>query len=127
MPYFIAEESGVFSRTKVFVTDLGRNSCGNPRTQSYDGRTIPDIARDAPDNSLSLLTISFFPRPSHVSPEYAGPFLHPIVGWTSGIELDEIGSKKAATINGSTGEFSTDKVTVFTPKSHWVKWQESES
>ncbi|MGA2141937.1 MAG: hypothetical protein ABSG94_05880 [Brevinematales bacterium] len=113
IPYFIAENGGLFSKDKVFVTDIDKSRFVNTKIISYTQDSISGIAKDIAENGLAFLILPFG-SPVHIeyakkSPGYEKMFLNPIIGWISGIALDEIGKKKATVMNGITGEVYTDR------------------
>jgi hypothetical protein len=109
IPYFIGEQGGLQSREMVYVTDLAdaKTAAG---IVSYTSATIPSIASDAPENGYTVLII---PALSALHGEYAanaheydGLFMKPIVGWISGVHLDDLGKISPKVINGKTGVLS---------------------
>jgi len=113
IPYFIAENGGVFSKDKVFVTELDKKQFSHPAATSYTETTISQIAKMADDDSLTFLILPFASTVHHVyskqAPDFPGMFSKPIVGWISGIALDEIGKVQPSVMNGFTGEIFTDR------------------
>jgi len=115
IPYFIDERGGTFSRDQVFVTELPTDFT-KPAIRFYDEKAIEGIARDSPESGLSFLIL---PATSGVHLHYAqhGPdfpemFMKPIVGWVSGVALDDLGKVKPKVFNGITGESSSDAAIV---------------
>lgn len=108
IPYFVADEGGQQTREKIFVTEIGE-AAGNPfKFSSYDGNTIKNIASEAPDNGFTVLIV---PAMSAVHAEYANHardyddmFMKPIVGWVSGVHLDDLGKISPKVFNGATGD-----------------------
>jgi len=109
IPYFIGDEGGLQSRDMVQVTVL--SEAGSPsRIADYSSDTIPGIATDAPDNGYTVLII---PGMSALHTEYAAHsqdypelFMKPIVGWISGVHLDDLGKISPKVINGQTGRIT---------------------
>lgn len=113
IPYFISEEGGTFSKEKVYVTEIDRTLFKKLKVNTYNEKSIPLIAKEAYENSLTFLIL---PAASKVlveyaknSPGYDQMFTRPIVGWVSGMALNEIGKTQATVVNGLTGESFTDK------------------
>lgn len=108
IPYFMTD-TGVVSREQLFVTAIP----GEPSSvaiKSYDADCLEQITADAPENGYTLLIIPFG-SPAHYrfareSPSYSEAFLKPVIGWISGVHLDELGKKMPLVFNGSTGENS---------------------
>jgi hypothetical protein len=109
IPYFIGEQGGLQSRELVYVTDLADATCA-AHIVDYTSASIPSIASDAPENGYTVLII---PALSALHSEYAanaheydGLFMKPIVGWISGVHLDDLGKVPPKVINGKTGVIS---------------------
>jgi hypothetical protein len=113
IPYFIDEAGGVFSKDKLFVTELDPAVFKNATIATYDERSIAKIAADAPEDGLSFLILPFGSKVhleyAQKAPEFEQMFLKPIVGWISGVAVDEIGKKAAVTFDGRSGERYVDK------------------
>jgi hypothetical protein len=115
IPYFLTDEGGLSDRHRVFVTEL-------PETATVTGITLlaeNELARlpgDAPENGFTLVIIPGF---SQILTTYAinGENLpriyeHPVIGWVSGVHLDDVATVKPKVVNGQTGEFSSDRMAV---------------
>lgn len=94
IPYFMDGGEGLCSRDRIFVTEMARPVQG-ARMQRYDESTIHRICTDAPANGFTALIL---PCGSAVHREYARNaanfeemFLKPVVGWVSGVHLDDVG------------------------------------
>ena len=114
IPYFMAEAGGEVSKDKIFVNTVnGVSGNSQPRITPYDANSISRIASDAPDNGF---TIAILPAGSAVHSEYAqnapgydNMFFSPIVGWISGVHLDDIENTKPKTIFGPGAMAAEDK------------------
>jgi hypothetical protein len=109
IPYFVGEAGGLQSRALVHVTDLAGPECA-ARIMDYTTATVPGIVGDAPDSGYTLLII---PALSALHLEYAanasdydGMFMKPIIGWISGVHLDDLGKVSPKVVNGRTGQVS---------------------
>ena len=108
IPYFVAEEGGLQTRDKIFVTEISE-AAGNPVTfVSYSLETIKNIAVEAPENGFTVLIV---PALSAMHAEYANHardydemFMKPIVGWVAGVHLDDLGKVTPKVFNGQSGE-----------------------
>ena len=113
IPYFIAENGGIFTKDQVFVTTLDPKIFSAPAAQSYTEKSITAIATNAPENSLTFLIIPFgsavHQSYAQNAPDFADMFQKPIIGWISGMALADIGKVKACVVNGLTGEKFTDQ------------------
>jgi hypothetical protein len=107
--YFIAENGGVVSGEKLYVTVL---DFAEYKFTVYDCENIKNVASDACDNSLTILIIPFnsgvHTEYAEKSPAYDDMFIKPVVGWISGMHLGKEGQTPIA-VNGFTGECFTDK------------------
>jgi len=119
IPYFITDQGGQQSRDKVMVTELAAAGSG-AEIVDYDAAHLPRVAQDAPDNGFTLLIV---PALSAVHSQYAQDaptfedmFLKPIVGWISGVHLDDLGKVSPKVINGRTGVLTdTQAVAIHVP------------
>ncbi len=114
IPYFMSENGGLVSRDQIFVQSIdGIDSNVQPRITPYDVNSISRIAQDAPDNGF---TITILPAGSDVhahyaqnAPSFSNMFFSPIIGWVSGVHLDDVDSAKAKTVFGPGGMLMADK------------------
>ncbi len=114
IPYFMADNGGLVSRDKIFVHSIeGIESNIQPRITPYDVNSISRIAQDAPDNGF---TITILPAGSDVhanyaqnAPSFKNMFFSPIIGWVSGVHLDDVETEKAKTVFGPGGMLMDDK------------------
>ncbi|OHE71653.1 MAG: hypothetical protein A2413_02080 [Treponema sp. RIFOXYC1_FULL_61_9] len=112
IPYFMTELGGLVAEEKVFVTGLSEYS-GNVEIVTYDEGHLKNVLRDAPENGFTIIIIPAFSR-CHISyaenaPNYEDMFMKPIIGWISGVHLDDLGKTTPKTFNGETGEKSGEK------------------
>lgn len=113
IPYFMAENGGVQTAEKIFVTEL-KGLTGESGIRSYDRSALPQIVSDGPTNGFSLIIV---PAGSEVhqvyakeAPNYPGLFMRPIIGWVSGVDLADLGKKTPKVFNGRTGAKSDAEV-----------------
>ncbi len=100
IPYFMTTEGGTVNREKIFVNTIeGVQPSNAPRITLYDGNSISRIAQEAPEHGF---TIVILPAMSEVhssyaqnAPDYPNMYFSPIIGWISGVHLDDIGSRSA--------------------------------
>ena len=112
IPYFMGQEGGEESREKIFVHPLP-DSIVDTEIRLYDVNTISSIVEDAPENGFSLLLI---PATSQIHQDYAANapgydnmFLKPIIGWITGVHLDDLGKITPKVFNGETGTVADDQ------------------
>ena len=113
IPYFMSEEGGSTTKDKIYVAELDPSLATRLQIKQYNSATIQNIAKNAPDNGFTVLLIPALSE-LHLAyaqnaPEYEDMFMKPIVGWITGIHLDDLGSIKPAVFNGGNGETSSEK------------------
>jgi hypothetical protein len=113
IPYFMDETGGVTTRDKLFVFEMPE-FISHAKIQWYDQNNLNQIPEDSPDNGFTIIII---PSASQVhlkyaqeAPDYPSLFLKQIIGWISGIHLDDLGKASAQVVNGTAREFSGNKV-----------------
>lgn len=106
IPYFVGETGGLQTRELIHVTNLAAADSG-ARIVNYTLESIPGIANDAPNNGYTVLVL---PALSGIHTAYAknarnydGLFMKPIIGWISGVHLDDLGKIAPKVFNGQTG------------------------
>jgi len=105
IPYFMAAEGGMQSADKIFVTDLPDSVQAVVR--SYDVAGLHRIADDHPGHGFTILLLPAF-SDIHASfaervTDYPNIFDRPLVGWVSGVALQDIGKVSPKVFNGLTG------------------------
>jgi hypothetical protein len=107
IPYFMAEEGGVSTKDKIFVNMLP-DHVKDIKITEYTQETISKVFTDAPENGFSLIII---PASCDVhlsfalnAPTYTDFATRPLIGWISGVHLDDLGTISAKIFNGETGE-----------------------
>jgi hypothetical protein len=115
IPYFLTSEGGVVERERVFVTELPA-VVKNVTTQFIDIGHIPAITTDAPHNGFSIVIV---PGLTDIHTTYgltanSIPGIHDaaVVGWISGVHLDDVGKLTPKVFDGVTGEVSDNRIVV---------------
>ncbi|NHJ84549.1 MAG: hypothetical protein FK734_03755 [Asgard group archaeon] len=115
IPYFMADEGGILTQEKIFVNTLP-DYISNVKITSYTIDTISKIYIEAPLNGFSLILI---PATSEVhlsfavnAPKYEEFATRPLIGWITGMHLDDLGKISAKVFNGLTGEISDNQALV---------------
>ena len=114
IPYLMTDEhGGLTTRDLLLVHQLPRDERAAPTIAVYDAKTIVGITGDAPRNGYTFLMIPAF-SDVHLAygkdaPTFKDLFSHPIVGWITGVHLDDLGKEKPKVFIGTTGEAFTDK------------------
>ncbi len=108
IPYFMGQNGGVTTRKDVFVTPIRWEDDFEPFIAIYDAATLSQICVEAPENGY---TVAVLPAFSDVHFEYAqnaqqydDMFVKPVVGWISGIHLDDAGKCTPKVRDGRTTE-----------------------
>lgn len=112
-PYFMTPVGGQCRRDQVFVQCLETTDV---TVASYDRHTLPNVLEDAPENGYSLIVLpagsAVLEVYAHHAPDFPEMFIKPIVGWVSGVHLDDLGRVTAAVFDGSSGEPHADRAVV---------------
>ena len=110
-PYFMTNSGGLISKDKVFATEIPETA-DRVVIRMYDEESIGSVYQDAPNNGFSFIIL---PSGSRVhlnfalnAPWFQSFAVSPLVGWVSGVHLDDLGRVTPKVINGQTGEL-TDK------------------
>lgn len=109
IPYFIGDEGGVQTRRSVFVNQLEGIEAS---VATYDLKTLPKIARATPADGYTVLILPGFSevhtRYAAEARDYEEMFHKPIIGWISGVHLDDLGKVKPMVVDGRNGSFHTE-------------------
>ncbi|MDL0431203.1 hypothetical protein QPM17_08695 [Marinobacter sp. TBZ242] len=112
-PYFMTSEGGQCRRDVVFVQCLDTMDVAVAR---YDVEILANVLEDAPENGYSIIILPagspVLEVYAHHAPDFPDMFIKPIVGWVSGVHLDDLGNRSAAVLDGSSGELHTDQAVV---------------
>lgn len=114
IPYFMAAEGGRTTRERVFVHEIAIYG-DPPLIRFYGVESLPRLCRNAPDNGYSLIIIPGFSE-AHSSfarnaPDYEDMYLKPLIGWISGVHLDDLEKSSPKVVHGQTRQF-TDRMAV---------------
>ncbi len=115
IPYFMAEDGGLSTRTKIFVNDLPQAATA-ATIAVYDQATLPNVYSDAPKNGFSVIIMPAASRTELSfglnAPNYANFAVRPLVGWVSGVLLDDLGKVTPKVFNGLSGATVEDGAVV---------------
>ncbi len=100
IPYFMTAAGGKVDRSSIFVNTIeGVSPSKAPRITLYDANSIARIAQEAPEHGFSIVIL---PAMSEVhstyaqkAPEFPNMYFSPIIGWISGVHLDDLGKRNA--------------------------------
>ena len=115
IPYFLGQDGGQTTQNAVFLAPLPYSPIP-PIIKSYDEASLPTVCLDGPDNGFSLIVIPAFSGVHSAfarnAPGYDDMFIKPLVGWISGIHLDQMDRQVPMAVNGQTLAFERDKAVV---------------
>ncbi len=106
IPYFMTTKGGLFSREKIYATripDFVRKA--TPKV--YSLKTIHEVYLDAPKNGFSIIILPAFSA-IHTSfalksPSYKNFGNSPLIGWISGVSLENTKGDKPGVFDGQIG------------------------
>jgi hypothetical protein len=111
IPYFMASGGGVHTADAIFATELP--PCAGVAIKRYEVAELPSLAADHPGHGFTLLLIPAF---SDVHQAFAknvadfpGVFDRPLVGWISGVALEDIGKVAPKVFDGMSGSSSDNE------------------
>lgn len=115
IPYFIGQNGGVFIRDQIYVTMLP-DHLTSIEIKSYNSETIQDVYKDGPDNGFGLIIIPAS-SDTHLqfalkAPEFESFAMHPLIGWVSGVPLDQLGKVTPKVFDGRSGAAFEDRAVV---------------
>jgi Family of unknown function (DUF6976) len=115
IPYFMAQDGGVFSKDKIFV-DTIPDFANRIAIKEYDEYSLPGLAADEFENGYSMIIIPANSKAhfsfAENSNKYQNIFNRPLVGWISGTDLADLGKVKPKVYNGQTLEKFEDRSVV---------------
>lgn len=119
IPYFLTDKGGVVERERVFVTALP-DIATDIETRLIDIGHIPAITTEAPTNGFSIVIA---PGLTDIHTIYGltansipGIQEAAVVGWISGVHLDEIGKRKPKVFDGRSGTACDNRIVVMRAK-----------
>lgn len=108
IPYFItSEKGGIVTRDQIFATDLTDLVTGVEIAQ-YDSNSISRVYSEGPEHGFSFIIIPASSQ-THLSfalnaPNYTDFGVRPLIGWISGVHLEDLGKVTPKVFNGLTGQ-----------------------
>ena len=107
IPYFMAADGGVCTKDQIFVTQLP-DYITRVKTKTYDENTVESLYSDAPEHGLSVMIIPAS-SPTHLhfalnAPRFENFATRPLIGWISGVFLDDLGKVTPKVFDGTRGE-----------------------
>lgn len=115
IPYFMSAQGGTISKDQVFVTPLP-SYIGSTTTSVYDSKSIESVYVNSPKNGFSFIIIPALSE-IHASfainaPKFKDFACRPLIGWISGVHLDDLGKVAPRVFDGKTGKSYTDRALV---------------
>ncbi len=115
IPYFMTEQGGMATKDQVYVTELP-GTISDIAIKVYDESTLPHVYTDAAKNGFSIIIIPAMCT-THLSfalnaPNYKDFAIHPLIGWISGVHLDDLGKIKPKVFSGLTNTVLEDGAVV---------------
>jgi len=115
IPYFLGQDGGETTQQRVFVAPLPQPVVA-PLITSYTEQSLERVCLDAPNNGFSMIVIPAFSA-VHTSfarnaPGYDDMFVKPLLGWISGMHLEQTDRQTPLAVNGQTLTFERDKAVV---------------
>ncbi len=114
-PYSMSSVGGAYLPDKAFVQELPEQVNGI-RNQSYTAKTISSVFSDGPDNGFSIILVPIFSEVqasfSIGAPNFPQFGTKPLIGWVSGVKLDDLGKVPAKVFDGRTLKSMTDEAMV---------------
>jgi len=107
IPYFMAEKGGVCTKDQIFVTQLP-DYVTSVHTKTYDEKTVGSVFSDAPEHGFTVMIIPAS-SPTHLhfalnAPRFENFATRPLIGWISGVFLDDLGKVTPKVFDGTSGE-----------------------
>ncbi|WP_243310426.1 DUF6976 family protein [Fundidesulfovibrio agrisoli] len=107
IPYFISHaEGGLATRDRIFVTDV-TGVAQSVEIVERDANGLAKVYAEGPQEGFSVVIIPALSK-AHLSfalnaPNYKDFGVRPLIGWISGVHLDDLGKVTPKVFNGVTG------------------------
>ena len=107
IPYFIADNGGLFSQDTAYITEMPDDAL---RTEIavYDENSISEIYQKAPAHGFAFVIIPGFSQTHQTfalkAPTFPGFASNPLIGWISGFDLADLGKVTAKVFDGRTAQ-----------------------
>lgn len=115
IPHYVAEQQGQSGRDMIHVTELP-DCVSGVTIQEYSRESISSVHTDAARNGFSIIIIPAS-SPTHLefalhAPRYRDFAIRPLVGWISGVHLDDVGKTTPKVFSGLTRSVLEDGAVV---------------
>lgn len=112
--YFVTETGGRVDHDNIYVTEI--EAATNARAVIYQGEDLPNLTMNRFDGGLTMILIPAFSTAHSdfaiYGAEYSGLFDQPLMGWITGIHLDDLGKATPKVFDGATGTMHEDGAAV---------------
>ncbi len=124
IPYFMTETGGVTTKNKVYVTEIP-DYIEIESVKVYDAATIKNVYSDIPYNGFGIIIMPASCS-THLefalnAPQYQDFASRPLIGWISGVHLNDMGKTTPKVFLGGTNRVVEDGAIVYhlrLPESH---------
>lgn len=115
IPYFMSDQGGVVSRETLYVTELP-SFVSKIKLKTYSEGTIDQVYKDGFAQGFSIILIPAS-SPVHMTfalkaPEFEDFLKVPLIGWITGVHLDDLGTIAPRTFYGPSRKSYSDKAVV---------------
>ncbi len=115
IPYFMTEKGGLMTQYMIYVTELP-DFVSDISIKVYDAATLAQVYQEMPQNGFSVMIIPAFCT-THLdfalhAPEYPSFAIRPLIGWISGVHLNEMSKMTPKVFNGQTKTMVKDGAVV---------------
>ncbi|MBI5303930.1 MAG: hypothetical protein HY868_17470 [Chloroflexi bacterium] len=115
IPYFMTEQGGLSTQDQVYVTELP-SFVSNIAIQVYDKAALPRVYSDAAKYGFSIIIIPASSA-THLSfalnaPNYQDFAIRPLIGWISGVHLNDLGKLTPKVFSGQSNMALEDSAVV---------------
>ncbi len=115
IPHYMTERELHTAGDMIHVTELP-DDASSVVIQEYTLEAIPQVHADAARTGFSIIIIPAS-SPTHLefalnAPHYQGFGIRPLVGWVSGVHIEDLGKATAKVFNGRTGAVLEDGAVV---------------
>lgn len=111
IPYFMTDAGGTCTRDAVFVAELPWHGDG-PRAVRYERAALARVCTDGPEHGFTVMVLPAFSAVHEAfaqeAPGYDEMYLRPLVGWVSGVHLDDVGRRSPLVFHGPSGQALDD-------------------
>lgn len=115
IPYFMNDSGGCISKDKVFVTDY-TGIVTNIKICEYDSSNLHTLTNDMYKGGFSKIVVPGFSdiHNKFALDVYSYPdiFDTPLIGWITGVDLNDLGKVKPKVVNGMNQSFFEDRAIV---------------